>query len=60
MRHLQKISCRLARVATESSEGRNAASTGVAIVVDTLVPVTVGAPGSERAIRGGELSATAF
>lgn len=47
-------------MATESSEGRNAAGTGVDVVVDTVVPVTVGAPGSERAISGGELSATAF
>lgn len=49
----------LARVAAQGSPCRNAAGTDVAIVVDTLVPVTVGAPGGERAVRGGELSATA-
>lgn len=29
-------------------------------MIDTVVPVSIGAPGSERAIGGGELSTTAF
>lgn len=49
----------LARVTAQGSPCRNAASTDVAIVVDTLVPVAVGAPSGEGAVHGGELCATA-
>lgn len=53
------VNCHLARVAAEGSECRNAAGTGVTVVVDTIIPMTVGAVGGERAITGSEPGATA-